>query len=132
VTTDREAIHDLLAAYALTLDAEDIEGCVALFTDDAEFVVFGSTVCGRDALREMFIRAPHGIHLTGMLLADIGRDTATARAQVLFVNAGTHELRLALYDDELTKVNGQWRFRRRRCRFITADGLRDSPGVQGT
>ena len=23
----------------------------------------------------------------------------------------------------------QWRFRRRRCRFITADGLRDSPAV---
>jgi uncharacterized protein (TIGR02246 family) len=128
--TDRDAIHDLLAAYALTLDADDIDGCLALFTDDAQFAVFGRTFCGRDGLRKMLSRAPRGIHLTGMLLAEIDGDTATARAQVLFVEAGTHELRPALYDDELTKVNGQWRFRRRRARFITADGLGDNPAVQ--
>jgi uncharacterized protein (TIGR02246 family) len=125
--TDRDAIHDLLAAYALTLDADDIDGCLALFTDDAQFAVFGRTFSGRDGLRKMLTRAPRGIHLTGMLLAEIDGDTATARAQVLFVEAGTHELRPALYDDELMKANGQWRFRRRRARFITADGLRDSP-----
>jgi uncharacterized protein (TIGR02246 family) len=128
--TDRDSIRDLLAAYALTLDADDIDRCVALFTDDAEFVVFGKTFSGHDRIRKMLTHAPRGLHLTGMLLADVRGQTATVRSQVLFVDAATHVLRPALYDDALTNVGGQWRFQRRRCRFITDDGLRDSPKEQ--
>ena len=127
--TDAAAIRDLLATYALTLDADDIDACLALFTDDGEFVVFGKT-WGHERIRTMLTRAPRGMHLTGAVLTDVRGETATVRSQVLFVDSATHELRPALYDDELTKASGQWRFRRRQCRFITPAGLRDRPQEQ--
>jgi uncharacterized protein (TIGR02246 family) len=123
--TDHDAIRDLLATYAMTLDVDDIDGCLALFTDDAEFVVFGKTLSGHDRIRKMLTRAPRGMHLGGALLVDVDGQQATVRSQVLFVDSSTHELRPALYDDALIKTNGHWRFRCRRCRFITKNGLTD-------
>ena len=128
--TDREAIGDLIAAYALTLDADDIEGCLALFTEDSEYLVFGRTLLGPEKVRKMFTRAPQGMHLTGASLVTVQGDTAMARTQVLFVDSSSHEMRPALYDDDLVKVDGAWRFRRRRCQFLTADGLSDAPQEQ--
>ena len=77
----------------------------------------------------MFGSAPRGLHLTGVSRVDVRGDTATARSQVLFVEAGTLQLRPALYDDELIRDGRRWRFRRRRCRFITSGGLGDRPEV---
>ena len=63
--TDREQIRELIAAYALLLDADDIEGCLGLFTADSEYLVFGKTLLGPEKVRKMFTRAPRGMHLTG-------------------------------------------------------------------
>ena len=130
MTSDREAIGDLIADYALALDTDDIEGCVGLFTEDSEYLVFGKTLVGPDRVRKMFTRAPRGMHLTGVSRVRIDGDNATATTQVLFVDAASHSIRPALYDDDLVKVDGRWRFRRRRCQFLTADGLSDSPQDQ--
>jgi len=127
MTHDSAAIRELIAGYALALDAGDIDGCVQLFTADAEFAVHGRSFAGHDGIATMFREAPHGLHLTGVSQVDFRGDTATARSQVLFVRAGDLQLRPALYDDELVRVDGRWRFRRRRCQFITSHGLSDSP-----
>ena len=124
---DRTAIRDLLASYALLLDADDVEACLDLFTEDGEFLVYGKTLAGRERIKKMFTRAPHGMHLTGAALIDVRGHTAAVRSQVLFVEASTHQMRPALYDDDLVTVQGHWRFRRRRCQFLTASGLSDSP-----
>jgi uncharacterized protein (TIGR02246 family) len=129
VTDDYTAIRELITDYALALDAGDIDGCVQLFTADAEMTVYGSSFAGREGLRKLFSEAPHGLHLTGVSRIDIHDDTATARSQVLFVRAGDLQLRPALYDDEMIRDDGQWRFRRRRCQFITSGGLSDRPEV---
>jgi ketosteroid isomerase-like protein len=113
---DDRAIRELLTRYALALDTDDIDGCLDLFADDGEFVVFGREFSGRDQIRAMFESAPLG-------------DTATARSQVLLVEAGTMHLRPALFDDELRRDGRRWRLRRRRCRFITSGGLGDRPEV---
>jgi SnoaL-like domain len=126
---DDKAIRDLLADYALRLDADDLDACLELFADDGEFEVYGKTL-SRDRIRKMFMRAPKGMHLTGAALIDVRGETATARSQVLFVDSSTHQMRPALYDDDLVVVDGQWRFRRRRCHFLTASGLSDSPQEQ--
>lgn len=89
--------------------------------------MYGESFAGREGIRKMLTRAPRGLHLTGVILIDVRGDAATARSQVLFVKAGSSQLRPALYDDELTEVDGRWRFRRRRCRFVTGDGLSDRP-----
>jgi uncharacterized protein (TIGR02246 family) len=129
VTDDQASICELIADYALALDAGDIEGCLRLFTDDAEFLVYGRSFAGRDSIGTMFRDAPRGQHLTGVSRIDVHDNTASARSQVLFVRAGSLQLRPALYDDELLRVDGDWRFQRRRCRFITSAGLADSPEV---
>jgi uncharacterized protein (TIGR02246 family) len=125
--TDDRAIRDLLACYALALDTDDIDRCLDLFTDDGEFVVFGREFSGRDQIRAMFESAPRGLHLTGVSSIDVSGDAATARSQVLLVEAGTMHLRSALFDDDLSRDGGRWRFRRRRCQFITSGGLADRP-----
>jgi uncharacterized protein (TIGR02246 family) len=129
VSDDQTAIRELIAGYALALDAGDIVGCLQLFTGDAEFLVYGRSFAGRDGIGRMFRDAPRGLHLTGVSRIDVRDDTASARSQVLFVRAGSLQLRPALYDDELVRVDGHWRFQRRRCRFITSAGLADSPEV---
>ena len=129
---DETAIRGLIADYALALDAGDLDGCVQLFASDAEFVVYGRSFDGHDGIAKMFRDAPRGLHLTGISRIDVRDNTATARSQVLFVRAGDLHLRPALYDDELvrdTTDGGRWRFRRRRCRFVTSAGLADSPEV---
>lgn len=123
--TDDAAIRDLLACYALALDADDVDGCLQLFADDAAFEVFGKSFSGHERIRRMLQSAPHGLHLTGISHVDIRGSTATVRSQVLFVEAGNLQLRPALYDDELTRDSNRWRFRRRRCQFITSGGLSD-------
>ncbi|OBH89747.1 nuclear transport factor 2 family protein [Mycobacterium scrofulaceum] len=126
---DPEAIRELLAGYALALDAGDIDECLGLFTPDAEFLVYGRVFAGHDGIGKMFREAPHGLHLTGVSRIAVHGDSATARSQVLFVRAGDLHLRPALYDDELVRTDGQWRFRRRRCQFVTGRGLSDTPEV---
>ena len=124
--SDEKEIRDLLAAYALALDVGDFDGCLNLFTHDGEFLVYGKALSGMQ-IRDMFSSAPRGLHLCGAALVDLHGATATARTQVLFINSSTHELRPALYDDELVRYQGHWRFRRRKCQFVTAEGLSDSP-----
>jgi uncharacterized protein (TIGR02246 family) len=128
--TDTATVRELIAAYALALDAGDIEGCVQLFSPDAQFLVYGRSFDGHEGIRKMFQDAPHGLHLTGVSRIDVRGDTATARSQVLFVRAVDLHLRPALYDDELVRQGtegGQWCFQRWRCQFVTSRGLSDSP-----
>ena len=132
MTDDQAAIRELIAGYALALDGGDTDGCLQLFADDAEFLVYGRSFAGRDGIGKMFTDAPRGLHLTGASRIDVRDDTASARTQVLFVRAGSLQLRPALYDDELVRDppdSGHWRFQRRRCWFITTAGLADSPEV---
>jgi uncharacterized protein (TIGR02246 family) len=129
VTDEHTEIRELIVGYALALDAGDIDQCVNLFTGDGEFLVYGRSFAGHDGIGNMFRDAPRGLHLTGVSRIDVDCDTATARSQVLFVRAGSLQLRPALYDDDLVRDGGRWRFRRRRCRFITTYGLSDSPEV---
>ena len=130
MTGESTAIRELIADYALALDAGETDECAQLFTSDGEFLVYGRSFTGHDGIAKMFRDAPRGLHLTGVSRIDVHGDTATARSQVLFVRAGDLRLRPALYDDELVRDptgRGQWRFRRRRCQFITSHGLSDSP-----
>jgi uncharacterized protein (TIGR02246 family) len=127
VSHDKAEIRELIAGYALALDAGDVDRCVELFAPDGEFGVYGKTFVGHDGIGAMFRAAARGLHLTGVSHIDVDGDIATAQSQVLFVRSGDFVLRPALYDDELGRIDGRWRFVRRRCRFITSDGLADSP-----
>ncbi|OBG74929.1 MULTISPECIES: nuclear transport factor 2 family protein, partial [unclassified Mycobacterium] len=82
MTHDRAAIRELLAGYALALDANEIDECLDLFTPDAEFLVYGRVFAGYEGIGKMFRDAPRGLHLTGVSRVDVDDDTASARSQV--------------------------------------------------
>ena len=125
---DHAAIADLLARYCLALDTDDADGWIALFLPDARYEVYGRSFDGHDGLRRMIDGAPGGLHLGGPPVIEMtGPDRARTQRNLLFVDRRSGESRRAVYDDELARTASGWRIARTRCRFITAEGLRDRP-----
>jgi uncharacterized protein (TIGR02246 family) len=129
-TDDDAAIRNLIARYCLTLDHDDVDGWVALFTPDATYTVYGHTFSGHQGLRRMLSGAPGGLHLGGPPVIDFDDDThARAQHNLLFIERTGADQRCAVYDEELVRTDDGWRIASVRCRFIVADGLRDRPAA---
>jgi 3-phenylpropionate/cinnamic acid dioxygenase small subunit len=128
-SNDRAEITNLLARYCLTLDHHDIAGWVSLFTPDAKYVVYGRSFEGHEGLGRMMEAAPRGLHLGGPPEIELDGDRAATRQNLLFVQADTQELRLAVYSDELVRTASDgWRIASRMCQFMGFDGaLADRP-----
>lgn len=125
---DQVAIGDLLARYCLTLDLDDVEGWVGLFTEDASYQVYGRSFDGHTGLRAMMGAAPGGLHLGGPPVIEmLGADAARTTRNLLFIERADGVSRSAVYTDELVRTPAGWRIRRCRCRFITPNGLADRP-----
>jgi hypothetical protein len=125
---DQVAISDLIARYCITLDFDDIEGWVALFTPDAAYEVYGRTFDGHDGLRRMLGAAPGGLHLGGPPVIEmVDADHARTRRNLLFVDRTNGSSRNAVYTDDLVRTSDGWRIARVRCQFIVAEGLSDRP-----
>ena len=128
---DHVAISDLLARYCLTLDSDDVDGWVALFTPDARYEVYGRSFDGHEGLRRMLGGAPGGLHLGGPPVIEMAApDRARTTRNLLFVDRRTRESRSAVYTDELQRTADGWRIAHCRCRFIVAGGLSDRPDRQ--
>jgi hypothetical protein len=126
-TDDRSEIMRLVARYGSLLDRERYDEWLELFLPDAAFLVYGRAFAGHDGLRAMTRGAPGGIHLGAMPVIDLDGDRARVEQSFVFVDGKTHETRIGWYDDELERVGGGWRFRTRRCTFLTPDGPSDRP-----
>ena len=125
---DHVAITQLLARYCLTLDHDDVEGWVELFTPDATYEVFGRSFQGHDGLRRMMSGAPGGLHLGGPTVIEmLGPDHARTQQSLLFIDRTSGVSRRAVYTDELRRTEAGWRFASRRCRFMVRDGFSDRP-----
>jgi SnoaL-like domain len=125
---DHVAISDLLARYCLTLDLDDADGWVSLFTPDARYEVYGRVFSGHEGLRKMMATVPGGLHLGGPPVIDVLADgRARTTRNLLFVDRSDGSARNAVYTDELVRTPGGWRIAHCRCRFITQDGLADRP-----
>ncbi len=124
---DHVAISGLLARYCLTLDLDDVEGWVALFTPDARYEVYGRTYSGHDGLRAMMTAAPGGLHLGGPPVIELlDPDHARTTRNLQFIPC-EGVARSAVYSDELVRTPGGWRIATCRCRFLTPNGLADRP-----
>jgi hypothetical protein len=125
---DHVAISDLVARYCLTLDLDDIEGWVGLFTPDASYEVYGRSFDGHEGLRRMLGAAPGGLHLGGPPVIEmVDSQHARTTRNLLFVDRTSGVPRNAVYTDELVRTGEGWRFARVRCQFIVAEGLSDRP-----
>jgi SnoaL-like domain len=125
---DHVAISDLLARYCLTLDHDDVDGWVGLFTPDAGYRVYGRVFSGHEGLRKMMRGAPGGLHLGGPPVIEmLGDDQARTTRNLLFVERGGDVARNAVYTDDLVRTADGWRIASCRCQFITAEGFSDRP-----
>lgn len=124
---DHAEIRNLMARYCLTLDLDDHEGWVSLFTPDAVYEVYRRQFVGHEGLTAMLHAAPGGFHLGGPIVIDLDGDTATTTRNLLFVERITGEERRAVYIDQLVRTQEGWRIKHTRCQFHTTEGLADRP-----
>ena len=139
--TDRLAIQDLIARYAVIVDDRNYDALDDLFTPDAriDFTAFGGPV-GSPAEIKTFLAANLAIfsrtqHMMGLPVITVHGDRATARTPcnnpMLLTEAdGASKVWLIglWYDDSLVRTEAGWRFSaRRQERCYSVVGLADTP-----
>jgi hypothetical protein len=122
---DRLAINDLFVRYTTALDAGDVETIVGCFTEDGllESPTVG-THAGSAAIRDFarrFARFRESgaqlRHLISNLVVTVDGDRAKAGCYLLNVITRDGQSRLLApgrYECDLSKIDGQWLFQRRR------------------
>jgi 3-phenylpropionate/cinnamic acid dioxygenase small subunit len=122
VLTDREAIADQVARYAHCFDSHDIEGWVALFTEDGVFEVSliesGERYVrleGAEQLRAFATGSPPVLHhISSLVFDEFDQDSARTRAAVLGTWSSPEDGSPAIfthgtYEQRWAKVEGAWR-----------------------
>jgi ketosteroid isomerase-like protein len=128
---DRLALRELVDAYAHCADRRDAKGQMALFTDDAHFVVYmdaksnipSQEFKGRDALAPVFENLNQYVattHFNGQSTVVLDGTEATGVsycvAHHVSVRGSERSLMIASlrYLDRFTKIDGAWYFAQRR------------------
>ncbi len=139
MNSSERQIENLIYKYAERLDSGDIEGMAELL-DHAHIAGDDGNgqLLGRDAVaalyRSMVIVHPNGTpmtqHVTTNVIIDVDEDGNQAKSSAYFtVFQATNNLPLQAivmghYQDEFSRVDGQWRFSRRQI-HIRARGNTD-------
>jgi ketosteroid isomerase-like protein len=117
---DKEAIRDLARRYAHCVWQKDVDGAVALFTEDGEMDTGDRPpIRGRAALGEEYARMITGPQFQPFVhnhLVELGGDTASGVCY-LDVRAavdGKSMIGAGYYEDRYVRVGGGWRFRARK------------------
>lgn len=117
---DRLDILQLCSRYNKTVDAGDVEGWLSVWTDDGVFETSFGTFKGREALRnfmKFYMSSSKGNrHVSVNPVVEGDGDAATLACDLLLVRTpGMPSLfATGTYTDALRKVNGTWRFQRRK------------------
>lgn len=126
----KEAIRNIITAYAIACDEHDMPRLMNLFTEDAAFdAPNGSMVAdGKGAIREMFIntfriRGPayHWTHDTTIQMdaTDPDRATGLVLSHAETTPNGVVSIAAMRYaDDYRRESDGQWRFSKRVISFL--------------
>lgn len=140
---DMEEIRLLLATYAINGDRLRLDALAETFAPDGVLESTTRTLAGRDAIREGLggSRAqpsePHAAsrpptfvrhNLTTSNLRPTGPDAGSGRTYfIVFSEIGPDHS--GFYDDELVRVDGAWRFKRRRVRIDWVDARTVMPAL---
>lgn len=122
---DRDAIERLFIELSNRLDARDLEGYGALFTEDGEWSGVVGRAVGPAAIAEILgqyckpweSEAHRTYHTTVDMIVEIDGDTARATSKWQHIVRGEKDqpviLHLGHYDDRLRRTPDGWRFTRR-------------------
>jgi ketosteroid isomerase-like protein len=118
---EKQAIYELMAHYADRIDANDPLGAAACFAEDGLGVYWQDCV-GPKAIGERLIGILDQFHATSHHLSNVqirlNGDTATAQAYVYAFHRVKKSMDTPMHYwgrwvDELAKINGEWKFKRR-------------------
>ena len=129
IWADKLAIQELCARYCHTIDGQDSDGWARCFTPDGAFEFDGHVVRGYAALRlyaDTHTRVMRGRHMTLNHLYEVHGDRASGHATTVVSIAtisGYKIMGQGGYEDDLLKVNGEWKIRYRRVKndLLVAD-----------
>lgn len=124
---DELAIKRLIVEYAVRLDAKDLDSYLDLFAEDGIWQTGENARRGRAAIREMLEgmygeteKEPFGYaryRIVSNMQVDVDGNRATARSRHLSLMRGPNGNPVptlgGLYEDELVRVDGQWKILRR-------------------
>ncbi|MGH8014465.1 MAG: nuclear transport factor 2 family protein [Candidatus Binataceae bacterium] len=119
---EKFAIQELCSRYCQTIDAQDSEGWARCFVAEGVFEFDSHVVRGHETLREYaeaHTRVMRGRHMTLNHLYDVHGDRATGRATTVVSIAtpgGYKIMGQGVYEDDLVKINGEWKIRQRRVK----------------
>ena len=122
---DKLAIEELIARYNHSIDALDMVTWLDCWTDDAVFDGIGQYLVGKDAIKifadgyekNYASKMPGGRHFTVNIASSIQGDIATSSSYLQLWSTGAKGAQIAftgIYEDDLRKQNGQWRFKGRK------------------
>jgi len=137
ILEDREAIRMLLNDYGRTLDERDFAAYAGLFTEDGEWIGGFGRVQGPAAIqaemekqigKEPQVPGKSNHHIFINESIEVEGDTAHALSKWIFMVTGEGNrpvpVYLGHYDDQLVRMDGVWKFKRR---VVYADIPFDDP-----
>lgn len=136
----KEAIRELVTAYALACDQQDMVWLLGLFTEDAEFGSPNGTMVsgGRDGISDMFIetfkvRGP-SYHWTHDVTVTVDANDANVATGLVYSHAETspdsvHSIAAMRYDDVYRREDSHWRFAKRAISFLYYVPMTEYNGV---
>jgi 3-phenylpropionate/cinnamic acid dioxygenase small subunit len=108
--SDRDDIQELLAQYSLLLEEEGaFESWLQLFTEDADFHIFGQDLHGRSGIANMLSGAPHGVHLMGLPAITLEGGRARSTVNFVFFPHEGDARTMGWYFDSYSLEDGSWR-----------------------
>lgn len=116
---DRLAIMDLSARYCHATDSHDSEGWADTFTADGAIEAPQGTSQGRDALVQFSQGVNTGMpnvrhHISNLVICGEG-DSATMKSYLNLINTeGNATVFTATYEDQIVRVDGEWKFAHRK------------------
>ena len=124
---DESAIRTLIAEYCHHYDDKRATEFAALFTDDAEFTVFGRSRVGRQEIHDHIGTQQPGMtpgqHVTYNSVIDVAVDGQTARARTDFLYMKKTDDGFAIsnagrYHDQMVREPDRCRFKTRTIVFL--------------
>lgn len=110
---DELAVRRLLDEYCLRLEVNDFEEWLDLFTDDTVYEVYRRELKGREAVRDMLSKAPHGVHLGGPMRITLASGGDPDRAETiqnyLFIAAEDAAWNMGWYFRTVVREQGTWK-----------------------
>jgi hypothetical protein len=117
MTSDRDAILELLGNYAEYSDTDRFREWAELFEPDGLLEAFGREFVGREKLERFISRAPKGKHGFETPEIEVEGERARVQSRFTFVAEDPDSHSRGIYRDELVRRDGKWRFAARRIEF---------------